>query len=229
MDARLDRMDDRLSGVETAVTRIQCQPISVTNTVAGRFSAYLMAQDRTLARRARPREYVTPRRRLVIAPLVLLLVVVTAQACMAGAPTDKALRAEVVAALDSLAAEVSVDRPANAAAYTERLLAYLESHPSFFGAAAALLDRAGTVTTSPYIYRTADGYLTRDLAVSTYVIEAQAWVTAPLAANAGVWTAPYFDAGGGEIWMVTRAVPVRDADGVFAILTTDLPVEPPAQ
>ena len=63
----------------------------------------------------------------------------------------------------------------------------------------------------------------------SYNIESQAWVTAPLAANAGVRTAPYFDAGGGEIWMVTRSVPVRDAEGVFALITTDLPVEDPGQ
>ena len=54
-------------------------------------------------------------------------------------------------------------------------------------------------------------------------------MTAPLAAGAGVWTDPYFDAGGGEIWMITRSVPVRDAGGVFAIVTTDLPVDEPAQ
>ena len=50
-----------------------------------------------------------------------------------------------------------------------------------------------------------------------------------IADDAGVWTDPYFDAGGGEIWMITRSVPVRDAAGVFTIVTTDLPVEAPAQ
>ena len=35
----------------------------------------------------------------------------------------------------------------------------------------------------------------------------------PLAADAGVWTPPYFDAGGGEIWMITRSVPARDLEG----------------
>ena len=75
----------------------------------------------------------------------------------------------------------------------------------------------------------AAGYATFDLAVPSYNIEAQAWVTAPLTANAGVWTAPYFDAGGGEIWMITRSVPVRDAEGVFALVTTDLPVDAPAE
>ena len=144
-------------------------------------------------------------------------------------PEIEVLQTAVVTALDTLVAELVAERPADAAAYTERLRAYLEAHPAFFGSAAALLDRAGRVTTSPYVYRTDDGYATRDLAIPSYNIEAQAWVTAPLAANAGVWTDPYFDAGGGEIWMITRSVPARDAEGIFAIITTDLPVDAPAR
>ena len=40
---------------------------------------------------------------------------------------------------------------------------------------------------------------------------------------------PYFDAGGGEIWMIPRSVPARDAEGIFAIVTTDLPVDAPGR
>ena len=145
------------------------------------------------------------------------------------ASDEEALRAEVVAALDILASKLAAERPADAAADNERLRAYLEEHPAFYGSAAALLDRAGNITTSPYVHRTDDGYTTLDLAVPSYSIETQPWVAEPLAAGAGVWTAPYFDAGGGEIWMVTRSVPVRDAEGVFAIVTTDLPVDAPSE
>ena len=166
------------------------------------------------------------------APIVLLLTLlalVTAQACSDGASNEEASRTAVVAALDTLAVELAADRPADATVYTERLQGYLEAHPAFFGSAAALLDRSGAVIASPYVYRTTDGYAAKDLAAPSYNIEAQDWVTAPLAANAGVWTDPYFDAGGGEIWMITRSVPVRDADGVFAIVTTDLPVDAPTE
>ena len=93
----------------------------------------------------------------------------------------------------------------------------------------ALLDDEGSIIASPYVHRADDGYVVLDLAVPSYDIESRAWVTAPLAANAGVWTEPYFDAGGGEIWMITRSVPVRDAGRIFAILTTDLPVEEPSR
>ncbi len=139
------------------------------------------------------------------------------------------MKSEVASALDALAVELAAERPADATAYEARLRAYLDANPAFYGSAAALLDSDGMVTASPYVYRTADGYVTLDLAVSSYNIQSQDWVTAPLAANAGVWTDPYFDEGGGEIWMITRSVPVRDAGGVFAIVTTDLPVEAPAQ
>ena len=66
-----------------------------------------------------------------------------------------------------------------------------------------------------------------DLAGPSYNIEAQDWFTAPLAETASVWTEPYFDAEGGEVWMITRSVPVRDAEGIFAIITTDLAVDAP--
>ena len=160
---------------------------------------------------------------------LLILLLTAALACNGGAPSQDELKADVVAALDDLAAELAADRPADASGYAPRLRAYLEVNPDFYGSAVALLDADGEVTASPYVHRSGDGYATIDLAVPTYDIDSQAWVTAPLAAGAGVWTDPYFDAGGGEIWMITRSVPVRDASGVFAIVTTDLPVDAPAQ
>ena len=160
---------------------------------------------------------------LVLAALALMVV----QGCGDGGSDEGKLREAVVVALDAFAAELVADRPSGAEEYTERLQAYLEAHLSFFGSAAALLDRWGIVVSSPYVYRTDDGYASTDLATPSYKIEEQEWLIAPLEANAGVWTEPYFDAGGGEIWMVTRSLPVRDADGIFAIITTDLPVDAP--
>ena len=73
------------------------------------------------------------------------------------------------------------------------------------------------------------GYASLDLAQPSYNIEDQEWFRAPLAENAGIWTEPYFDAGGGEVWMITRSVLARDAEGVFAIITTDLTVDAPTR
>ena len=165
--------------------------------------------------------------RPTIARTLLLLTLLATQACGAGTPADEALQTEVAAALDSLVAELVADRPADAAAYAERLQAYLKNHPEFYGSAAALMDESGTVTVSPYVHRSGDEYQTLDLAQPDYNIEAQEWITLPLAANGSTWTPPYFDEGGGEIWMITRSVPARDDGGIFAIVTTDLPVDAP--
>ena len=167
--------------------------------------------------------------RSIIVLFLIVLVLATTLGCGGNASDEEARREAVVTALDAFATELAADRPTDAAAYTERLRTYLEAHPSFFGSAAAMLDRWGIVISSPYVYRTADGYASNDLAAPSYNIEAQDWLIAPLAANAGVWTAPYFDAGGGEIWMITRSVLVRDADGIFVVITTDLAVDAPTR
>ena len=164
-----------------------------------------------------------------MALFLTVLALATTLGCGGNASDEEAQREAVVTALDAFATELVADRPTGADEYTERLRAYLEAHPSFFGSAAALLDRWGVVISSPYVYRTADGYASNDLAAPSYNIEEQDWLIAPLTANTGVWTDPYFDAGGGEIWMITRSVPVRNADGIFAIITTDLAVDPPTQ
>jgi hypothetical protein len=51
--------------------------------------------------------------------------------------------------------------------------------------------------------------------------------TAPRTVSLAIWTNPYFDAGGGEIWMITRAVPLIRDDRVALVVTTDLPVDAP--
>ena len=158
---------------------------------------------------------------------LLFVTAVMTFACDDRAPTQEELRAEVEASLAAFAADLAESRPGTTSAYADRLRTYLDAHPAFYGSAVALLDRDGRVKASPYVYRTTDGYVEVDLAVPSYDIDSQAWITAPLAAGTGVWTEPYFDAGGGEIWMVTRSVPVRDGQGIVAIVTTDLPVEAP--
>ena len=156
-----------------------------------------------------------------------MLAIVATMACGAGDSTHEDQQAAVEMALDTLEADLLQNRPPDVAAYRERLQGYLEANPAFFGSAAALLDPSGRVVASPYVYRTPGGYASTDLAAPTYQIEAQDWFTEPIAANTAIWTEPYFDAGGGEVWMITRSVPVRDAQGLFAIITTDLMVDEP--
>ena len=134
---------------------------------------------------------------------------------------------EAEEALDAFADDLASDRPSDTDGYTDRLRTYLDENSSFFGAASALVDPNGVVTASPYVYRDADALAVTDLAVPSYEIEEQDWFSGAIQADDGVWTEPYFDAGGGEIWMITRSMALRDADGVFAVVTTDLAVDGP--
>jgi len=166
---------------------------------------------------------------------MLILAVLAVQSCGNDAPdpselpepTREDMRSPVVAALDALAVELEEKRPADSAEYAGRLRAYLDANPGFYGSAVALLDKDGTVTACPYVFRTENGYDTIDLATSSYNLEQQDWFMMPLQTNMGIWTDPYYDAGGGEIWMITRSVPMHDGGDVFAIVTTDLQVDTP--
>lgn len=108
-----------------------------------------------------------------------------------------------------------------------RIRAYLEAHPEFFGSTVAVLAADGRVATSPYLYRVAGGLEAKDLVTPDYAIDQQDWLREPIDQRRSIWTAPYFDAGGGEIWMETRSVTLFANDRVIGVVTTDLPTEPP--
>ena len=161
--------------------------------------------------------------RAILGIFLLLTLLSTIQACRSSIPSNKLTKEQVEVALNTLISQLETQRPKDATAYAHHLRSYLETNPAFYGAAVALLDESKNVIASPYVYRTTDGFQTLDLATPDYEIENQAWFFEPLLTEDGVWTAPYFDQGGGEIWMITFAAPARDADGIFAIVTTDLP------
>ena len=83
------------------------------------------------------------------------------------------------------------------------------------------------MTASPYVYRSGEGFAELDLATPDYRIDEQEWLAEPRDSKAAIWTDPYFDAGGGEIWMVTRSVPLIRDGAVVLVATTDLPVDAP--
>ena len=98
----------------------------------------------------------------------------------------------------------------------------LASPEFFYGSTVTLLDSTGAATYSPYWYRSADSLLTTDLVADTaYNINQQTWLRQPIDGGAAIWTAPYFDTGGGNIWMKTRAVPVIINGKIIAIATWD--------
>ncbi len=112
---------------------------------------------------------------------------------------------------------------------SSRIRTYLQQHPKYFyGATVTLLDSTGKAIYSPYYYRRNGIIDSADLMLPAYKIDSQDWLREPIDSGHSVWTEPYYDAGGGNIWMRTRSVPVYTATGrLFAVATTDVQVEQP--
>ena len=73
---------------------------------------------------------------------------------------------------------------------------------------------------SPALFGAA-GLLRKDLTLNGYDYANQPWFTTPVQTMAAVWSEPYFDAGGGEINMVTYAAPVVKDGVIIGVLTAD--------
>ena len=144
-----------------------------------------------------------------------------------GCKKEEDLRPAVEAAMATFAASLQSDLP-TAATVTERVRVYLSGQPTyFFGSTVTLLDVNGIATTSPYWYRKSGGLFAKELVVPSYNIDTQVWLRKPIDLKQAYWTEPYFDAGGGEIWMRTYSVPIIINNKVVAVATTDLAVDKP--
>ena len=79
---------------------------------------------------------------------------------------------------------------------------------------------------SPYVCEGPDGLEVKTLATAEYDYPSQEWFVKPLELQAGYWSEPYIDEGGGEILMTTYSLPIRDEQGtIAAILTADISLE----
>jgi Tfp pilus assembly protein PilV len=105
-----------------------------------------------------------------------------------------------------------------------RITEYLQRNDNnFFGSTVCILDSNKKPVASPYWYRGATALIYKDLAKDpAYGIETQEWLTKPLQSGTEVWSAPYFDAGGGEIWMKTLSIPIKKNGKIVAVATTDM-------
>jgi sigma-B regulation protein RsbU (phosphoserine phosphatase) len=135
-------------------------------------------------------------------------------------------RKGVEKALDAFAQELAAT-PIEASALPARLRAYLGRNPGFFGSTVTLLGADQKASVSPYVYKAGEGYAEKNLVEPGYDIDSQVWLAKARDSKAATWTEPYFDAGGGEIWMITLTVPLMKDGVVYAVVTTDLPTDKP--
>ena len=109
-----------------------------------------------------------------------------------------------------------------------RLLSdYLKTHVHIYGAAFAVAPetRQGKpVKSSPYVYRSGDRFVEKDL-IESYDYAAQPWYALPVKLKTPVWSEPYYDAGGGEAWMVTYSIPIYsggEPSRLVGVVTSDV-------
>ncbi len=162
--------------------------------------------------------------------LIAAVFALAVTACRKVPVADADDQAVVAQELAIFASELEAGLPSDTSAVKVRIATFLSSQPTvFYGATVALLDTNGLVVSSPYVYRPngVDLVHSNGLMDSAYQINSQPWLRAPIDQAASVWTAPYFDEGGGGIWMRTRAVPIYQNGSIRAIATTDVRVEEP--
>jgi sigma-B regulation protein RsbU (phosphoserine phosphatase) len=106
----------------------------------------------------------------------------------------------------------------------------LNAWPEIYGSTIATEAGAGkprSVPYAPYYYRRAGAIAYSDLALDSYGYSALPWYRRAADVRKPVWSTPYFDAGGGETWMVTYSVPYfrKSAAGdreLAGVVTADL-------
>jgi len=141
---------------------------------------------------------------------------------------NPALESVVEVELESFVSSLTNETLGSESKLSSAIVTYLgDSGPSFYGATVAVLNSDGAAMYSPYVYRNRTRLVATDsLMDPSYDINAQPWLTEPLLSKVPVWSEPYFDAGGGDIWMKTYSYPmVSDNETVVAVATTDLRVD----
>jgi hypothetical protein len=140
---------------------------------------------------------------------------------------DPALMAKVETEVNVLASRFKAHPGLDKAATYAMLKKHLEDNPHIYGAtfAFAPMERGGaTVKSSPYVYHDPSGMVEKDL-IESYDYVTQEWYAQPVKLGQAVWSAPYFDEGGGNIWMITYSIPVYDsASRLIGVATSDLPI-----
>jgi len=115
------------------------------------------------------------------------------------------------------------------AQYSQRILGILGAWPDVYGSTIAVEvgDNPKARSFAPYHFRRDGAIKYSNLALDSYGYRDLPWYRRAADSKQPVWSAPYFDTGGGDIWMVTYSVPffrkLPDARRVLAgVVTADL-------
>ena len=114
--------------------------------------------------------------------------------------------------------------------YEQRIRGILSAWPDVYGSTIAVEtgNADGNLQPfAPYLFRRGDSIGFSDLARDSYAYRDLPWYRRAADSKSPVWSLPYFDAGGGETWMVTYSMPffrrLPDAHRELAgVVTADL-------
>jgi sigma-B regulation protein RsbU (phosphoserine phosphatase) len=114
--------------------------------------------------------------------------------------------------------------------YEQRIRGILSAWPDVYGSTIAVEtgNASGNLQPfAPYLFRRGDSIGFSDLARDSYAYRDLPWYRRAADSKSPVWSLPYFDAGGGETWMVTYSMPffrrLPDAHRELAgVVTADL-------
>jgi sigma-B regulation protein RsbU (phosphoserine phosphatase) len=114
--------------------------------------------------------------------------------------------------------------------YEQRIRGILSAWPDVYGSTIAVETSSADGNLqpyAPYLFRRADSIEFSDLARESYAYRDLPWYRRAADSKSPVWSLPYFDAGGGETWMVTYSMPffrrLPDARRELAgVVTADL-------
>ena len=141
---------------------------------------------------------------------------------------DKAM---VETELDAFVANLTSNMPADVTALEQRITEYMNTHDYvFYGSTVTVLNPiTKKAAYSPYVYRETKKTLSSNhsLMDPSYKIDEQAWLRDPIDQNQAIWTEPYFDEGGGDVWMQTHSVPIYLNSVLIGVATTDVRVKKP--
>ena len=114
--------------------------------------------------------------------------------------------------------------------YLKRIRGILDAWPEVYGSTIAAETTGSLKPFAPYLYRSGGEIAYSDLASDSYAYSSLPWYRVAADGLKPVWSAPYFDAGGGQTWMITYSVPYfrKPATGgrvLAGVVTADLDLD----
>ncbi|HYP81171.1 MAG TPA: SpoIIE family protein phosphatase [Steroidobacteraceae bacterium] len=113
--------------------------------------------------------------------------------------------------------------------YLKRIRGILNAWPEVYGSTIAAEVAGRQRPFAPYLYRSKGGIAYSDLALDSYAYSRLPWYRVAADTKKPVWSAPYFDAGGGQVWMITYSVPyfrrIAGERVLAGVVTADLDLD----